>query len=227
MQTILVGADLEENLGIGMIAAAAEAAGHEVFVVPFNETSQTREVAGQILTTQPLLVGLSIQFQHRAREFFALARYLRACGYGGHITVGGHFPTMAYREVLSDDNGVDSVVMHDGEATFVELLRALELARPLEDVPGLAILDEADEPLRTPGRRLVEDLDQLPFPKRYRPHTRQVGVPFIPVMGGRGCWGRCSFCSIMSFYRDARAHGGGRLLRHRSPDNLADEMAAL
>ena len=185
------------------------------------------EVAGQVLAAQPHVVGLSIQFQHRAREFFALARCLRSCGFGGHITVGGHFPTMAYREVLSEDNGVDSVVMHDGEATFVELLRALELAGPLEDVTGLAILDEAGEPMRTPGRGLVEDLDQLPFPRRYRPHTRHVGVPFIPVMGGRGCWGRCSFCSIMSFYRDARTHGGGRLLRHRSPDNLAEEMAAL
>ena len=227
MQIILVGADLEENLGIGMIAAAAEAAGHEVSVVLFNETSQAKEVAEKILTAHPHVVGLSIQFQHRAREFFALARCLRACGYGGHITTGGQFPTMAYKEVLSDTNGVDSVVLHDGEASFVELLRALELARPLKDVPGLAILDDTGGPLRTPGRRLVEDLDLLPFPKRYRPHTRHVGVPFIPVMGGRGCWGRCSFCSIISFYRDARAHGGGRLLRYRTPDNLADEMAAL
>jgi hypothetical protein len=36
MRVVLLGADFEENLGVGMIAAAAEAGGHSVRVVPFN-----------------------------------------------------------------------------------------------------------------------------------------------------------------------------------------------
>jgi hypothetical protein len=94
-------------------------------------------------------------------------------------------------------------------------------------VPGLALRGPDDAPQRTAGRRLREDLDALPFARRYRPHARHLGVPFIPIMASRGCWGACSYCSITSFYRDARAHGGGRTVRLRSPESVAREMAVL
>jgi len=225
MRVILVGADLEENLGVCMINAALDAAGHTVEVVPFNATNELGSIAKRIASANPDLVGLSMQFQHRAHDFLALAKRLRSRGYRGHITCGGEFPTMAWREVLGRSNGVDSVVLHEGEETIVELCAALEANRPLRDIAGLALPSAL--PFRTTGRPLVHDLDRLPYPRRYRPHTTHLGVPFIPIMGGRGCWGSCSYCSITSFYRDAREHGGGLTLRHRSPVNVAAEMAML
>jgi len=55
-----------------------------------------------------------------------------------------------------------------------------------------------------------------------------MGIPFVPVTGGRGCWASCSFCSITTLLRDARAHGAhGKLLRLRSAENVAAEMAML
>jgi anaerobic magnesium-protoporphyrin IX monomethyl ester cyclase len=227
MHIALVGADLEENLGVGMIAAVGEHAGHSVTVVPFNDAQQRGEALSRVLSLRAQVVGLSIQFQHRSSEFLALAVDLRSRGYAGHITTGGQYPSLAYREVLAGGYGVDSVVLHDGEESFIELLDALEAGAPLAGIAGLAILGDEGAPIRTRGRRLADDLDRFPFPKRYREHTRHVGVPFIPIMGGRGCWGRCSYCSITSFYRDAREHGGGRMLRYRSPENVAEEMALL
>jgi hypothetical protein len=41
MRLTLVGADVEENLGMGMIAAAATGAGHRVDVLGFNESGWT------------------------------------------------------------------------------------------------------------------------------------------------------------------------------------------
>lgn len=226
MRVVLIGADFEENLGLGMIGAAAEAAGHEVSVMAFNDRAQGAEVARRVGAAQPDVVGLGIQFQHRAYDFLALARALRREGFAGHVTAGGQFPTLAFREVLERGHGVDSVVLYDGEATFVELLSALDQGRPLTGVAGLALLDDG-KAQRTAERALDENLDALPFAKRYRPHSRHVGIPFVPIMGARGCWGSCSYCSITTFYRDARAHGGGHLLRLRSPANVAEEMAAL
>lgn len=227
MRVTLIGADFEENIGVGMIAAAAMEAGHEVDVVPFNTPDQAAEVARRALAGRPDVVGLSIQFQHRAHEFLGLSRRLRAAGFEGHVTSGGQFPTMAWREVLAGQHGVDSVVLHEGERTFVELLDALESSRRTAEIPGLAVLSDDGVPLRTEPRRLIEDLDELPFSVRYREHDRHFGVPFIPIMGGRGCWGNCVYCSITSFYRDAREHGGGKLLRQRSPKDVAAEMAVL
>jgi radical SAM superfamily enzyme YgiQ (UPF0313 family) len=227
MRVVLVGADFEENLGVGMIAAAAEAAGHDVRIEPFDYPEDGPAVVRRVLAHQPEVVGLSIQFQHRAAEFLELARALRAAGFDGHLTTGGQFPSLAWRETLSPAWGVDSVVLHDGERAFVALLDALASGEPLREVAGLALLTDDGAAIRTAAAPLLEDLDALPFPIRYRPHARHCGVPFIPIMGSRGCWGACTYCSITTFYRDARGHGGGKTLRHRSPENVAAEMATL
>jgi anaerobic magnesium-protoporphyrin IX monomethyl ester cyclase len=223
----LVGADFEENLGVGMIAAALKAAGHSVEVVAFGDASDCEQVSACVRRRRPDVVGLSIQFQHRAGDFLGLARFLRRCGYQGHITCGGQFPTMAWREVLDGNAGLDSVVLGDGERTVVDLVDAIASGRPLADVAGLALAGGAGASIRTAPRAPDGDLDALPFPLRYRPHARHCGIPFIPILGGRGCWGACRFCSISAVGRAARTAGGGRTFRLRTVDNLAAEMALL
>lgn len=227
MHVLLVGADHEENLGVGMIGAAAEAKGHRVEVMPFNQSAERERLALEIASAEPDVVGLGMQFQHWAHEYLALAARLRAHGFRGHITCGGQYASAAYREVLEAGRGVDSVVLHEGEETIVALLEALRSGRRLGEVDGIAYLTDDGAPVRTRGRCLVAQLDDLPFPKRYRAHGVHVGVPFIPLLGSRGCWGACSFCSISTFYKDAQRAGGGKRLRHRSPENIAQEMALL
>jgi hypothetical protein len=121
MRLTLVGADVEENLGMGMIAAAATGAGHRVEVLGFNEGAQLPELVNRITSNGPNLVGLAAQYQHRGLGFLALATALRKAGFRGHITAGGHFATMGCAEVLAGRYGVDSVVLYDGEETIVDL----------------------------------------------------------------------------------------------------------
>lgn len=227
MRAILVGADFEENLGLGLLASCLEAAGHEASILPFNVPRDTEPLVTRIVGEAPDVVGLSIQFQHRAHEFLGLSRALRRAGYRGHITSGAQFPTLAFREVLEADHGVDSVVLHDGEETIVDLMRALERGGALHEVAGLALRGHDGLAFRTAERRMPDELDEIPFAQRYRPHNKHMDVPFVPIIGGRGCWSKCSYCSIVAFYRDGREHGGGRLFRLRSPENVAAEMALL
>ena len=228
MRLTLVGADVEENLGMGMIAAAATAAGHRVEVLGFNDSDQIPDLVNRIGSSGPDLVGLAAQFQHRGLDFLTLATALRKNGFRGHITAGGHFATMGYASVLAGRYGMDSVVLYDGEKTIVDLLAALAAKQSLSDVPGIAFRSEGGAVVRTAPRGLPQDLDALPIAQRYRPHTRHMRIPFVPVSGSRGCWASCSFCSITTVLRDARAHGAqGRLLRLRSPQDVAAEMAVL
>jgi anaerobic magnesium-protoporphyrin IX monomethyl ester cyclase len=228
MRLTLVGADLEENLGMGMIAAAATSAGHRVQILGFNDSAGPPSLVGRILSTSPDVVGLAAQFQHRGAEFLDLAAALRRAGFQGHITAGGHFATMGHAKVLAGRYGVDSVVLYDGEETVVDLLAALAGGHSLSEVAGLAIRGADGTVVRTAPRCLPKDLDALPIAQRYRPHSRHMGVPFVPVSGGRGCWAACSFCSITTNLRDARAHGAhGKLLRLRSAQDIAAEMAVL
>jgi radical SAM superfamily enzyme YgiQ (UPF0313 family) len=228
MRLILVGADVEENLGMGTIAAAATGAGHRVEVLGFNDSAHIPDLASRIASSAPDAVGLAAQFQHRGLDFLSLATALRKDGFAGHITAGGHFTTMGYASVLAGRYGVDSVVLYDGEETIVDLLAALAAKQSLSDVAGIAFRDASGAVVRTAPRGLPQDLDALPIAQRYRPHTRHMRIPFVPVSGGRGCWASCSFCSITTVLRDARAHGAhGRLLRLRSPQAVAAEMAML
>jgi anaerobic magnesium-protoporphyrin IX monomethyl ester cyclase len=226
MRVVLLGADFEENLGIGMIAAVARERGHDVRVAPFNSAERIAAIAASIAREPPDLVGLSMQFQHRAHEFLSLAAALRDMGFEGHITCGGQFPTLAWQQVL-ERGDVDSVVFYDGEWAFGELLDALDANAPLGDIAGIALRGHGLPPRRTADRPLRDELDALPFPERYRQHTLHCGVPFAPIMGSRGCWGHCAYCSITTHYRDARGHGGGKTFRLRSPDDVAGEIAAL
>ncbi len=228
MRVVLVGADMEENLGLCMISAAATAARHDVRVVGFNERAQLVAVVQKLLSLKPAVVGLGIQFQHRAHEFLSLSRRLRAAGFRGHITAGGQWPTMAWRQALAPNTGLDSVVLHEGEQTIVELLAAIDDKADLDAVAGLALRGASGQPLQTAPRPLASELDALPFPRRYRRHSSHIGVPFIPMSGSRGCWGSCSFCAITTASRDAKARGAqGAKFRRRSPKNVAAEMAGL
>jgi radical SAM superfamily enzyme YgiQ (UPF0313 family) len=207
MRLVLVGADFEENLGMCMIAAAAESAGHRAVVVPFQGFEERGLVALKVLAARPDVVGLAAQFQHRGMDFLGLACDLRRSGFRGHITAGGQFATMAYAPILSGRYGVDSVVLYEGENTIAELLDALAGKKSLAHVAGLALPDGQGGACRTAPRALVANLDRLPLAQRYRQHSRQLGVPFIPVSGSRGCWAACSFCSITTVLRDGRDHG--------------------
>jgi radical SAM superfamily enzyme YgiQ (UPF0313 family) len=176
----------------------------------------------------PDVVGLAAQFQHRGVDFLGLATALRKAGFRGHITAGGHFATMGYSNILAGRYGVDSVILYDGEETVVELLAAIAAERGLADVAGIAFRSASGAVVRTAPRCLPQELDALPIAQRYRPHARHMRIPFVPVSGSRGCWASCSFCSITTVLRDARAHGAhGKLLRLRSPQDVAAEMAVL
>ena len=125
MHVLLVGAELEENLALRYLAAALEKRGHRASFATFDRASDGPTVLDAVARETPDVVGMSMTFQFRAHEFGALASSLREHGFRGHVTVGGHFPTFAWREVLDAFPAVDSVVRHEGEVTLPELCATL------------------------------------------------------------------------------------------------------
>jgi radical SAM superfamily enzyme YgiQ (UPF0313 family) len=223
MRVLLVGSELEENLAIRYLASALEAEGHETELAAFSGVDDTAGVARAVARYRPDLVGLSMTFQRRAEEFGQLATDLRAAGYAGHITAGGHFPTFAYREVLERYPALDSVVRHEGELTLPELCGRLEARAAVDGIAGL-VHRKADGSLHVaPTRALIDDLDAVRFPKRVGEPQLHMGIPAAFVVGSRGCYGNCTFCCINAYINDA----GGARYRERSADNIADEIALL
>ena len=219
---LLVGAEELENLATRYLAAVLRQHGFSVELAPFSTAAETDAVVQQALAARPRLVGLSIIFQYRAPEFLALAGRLREALPGTHITTGGHFPTFAAAELLRHAPPLDSVVRGEGEHTLLELMRRLDSPHAWGEILGLSFRSDG-RVVDNPPRPLIPDLDSLPFPARDTPPQHHLGIGFSPIVGSRGCYRDCAFCSIRSFYGASR----GALQRFRSVPNLVDEMEML
>lgn len=218
---VLVGYEDEENLGLRYIAAYLAHAGVKVELAPYRAGIR-RELLSLLRARRPRLVGFSLIFQGMLPDFADLIAYLRASGVRAHFTMGGHFPSLAWQRTLELIPGLDTVVRHEGELTLLELYQSLGRPSHWSQLPGLA-LRRRGRAMVTPPRRLIADLDALPFPARRKGTLTSRGVGIVSLVASRGCHYDCSFCSVRSFYGEPP----GPLRRTRSPAGVVDEMEAL
>src|SRR5579859_1547386 len=134
----LVGPEFEENLSLRYLSSSLRAGGFRAEILPFNRERDLPRIVAEIMEEPPLIVGLSLAFQWRAKDFLALALALREAGYRGHVTAGGHFATFASREILRDFPELDSICRQESENTLVELARRLRQNAAWDDLAGMA-----------------------------------------------------------------------------------------
>ena len=107
------------------------------------------------------------------------------------IWVGG--PEVTYRaaEFLEQHPSVQGVMVGEGEATFLEVLRYyLEEPIALSQIAGIVYRDEKGRIIQNEPRELT-NLDRLPFLyHNLEPFTNRI----IYYETGRGCPYRCSYC---------------------------------
>ena len=219
MKIALIGAEIEENLGLRYMVSSLERAGHLGVIFPFNEESALPSVVRQVMAFAPDIAGLSMVFTGRAREFCRMAKALRDGGFTGHLTAGGHFAALNCRQLLEDFPAFDSVALGEGE----ELICALaDSPDDLSGVPGFCYRAKDGAITVNPSRGNPENLDLLPFPRRDTFHD-YFGKPIASILSSRGCWRSCAFCSIDAWYRS----GGGAKFRVRSVANIVAEMKEL
>jgi anaerobic magnesium-protoporphyrin IX monomethyl ester cyclase len=125
--------------------------------------------------------------------------------------------------------GFRCVLLGEAEQTLLEAVSLLlkEDEPALEHVPGLAYLHQGSEELvRTEHRKLMRDLDHLPFPSRDLIDTNQYrtawkaahGYFSLNIVASRGCPYRCNWCA-KPIYGDSFAM--------RSAALVAEEMRRL
>jgi radical SAM superfamily enzyme YgiQ (UPF0313 family) len=153
-------------------------------------------VEGLVRERRPDVIGLSVMTFQRptARRLVALLRGLRPTA---RIVAGGYDPSLA-PEAWAEH--ADFVVRGEGEATFRDLLRALEAGAGVEGISGVAHRGAGRWVVNPPRpvSRLREGEVRLPARGArvlagYTLLGRQVDV----VETSRGCTFDCSFCSII------------------------------
>jgi radical SAM superfamily enzyme YgiQ (UPF0313 family) len=221
MHAVLIGPVQQENLALQYLAASARKAGHSAEVVAYGYRFELDSALRAALERRPDLVGLSIAFQNNVDDYILLMKSLRERGFAGHLTCGGHVPTFCYAELLRDVPELDTVVRHDGEETFVEMLDALGAGRPVRDITGLVWRD-GEKVATGPTRHATGDIDALPWPGRSPRGYSVGGIPVEFVITARGCIGECNYCSIAAYTTEQQ-----KRYRLRSAEAAAAEMAAL
>jgi hypothetical protein len=220
-----------ENLSLGYLHSALEAANMSPFTLTLNEVKDIRKAAERIMASGATLVGLALPETNSAMLALALGALLRRRGYQGHITCGGLFATLTRKWLLDRYAFLDSVIRFAGEVPVVALARALGRGESLSDVPGLTtragdgqcapVLETSASPLRPHRDGLAERL----------------GYKVASVIASRGCPGRCAYCSPAAVQRlekeEARRQGASEEViasrgiggvKRRELDDLCDEM---
>ena len=188
----------------GLLTLAAEAinAGHDVRVLNLSLFAWS-DVEAIIADIDGDVFGLSSLTLNR-RGVEAVSKLVRRVHPEAHVTVGGPHATALPPEMLNYHRAVDSVVVGEGEATFLELLERLGTGTSLVGTAGLAF--RLDDEIRVEDRRRrIKDLDSLADPLAYFPSSI--------ILTSRGCPGSCTFCASQVVWGKAlRFHGAEYVL---------------
>jgi anaerobic magnesium-protoporphyrin IX monomethyl ester cyclase len=207
---------LSSCLLTGYAAAMLKKNGHEVEIVEGYLDRLSYEEIGNILDAlRPDILGVHMVYHWKTDlALFGFLELVKSEGLASTITAYGFYPTIAFEDILKRSQAVDSVIVGEPEMPFADLAGAAPTVTRPRTIPGLAVRDGSGE-VRCLKQRPVEDLDLLPFPVRTEALYR---LPEVNLLGSRGCYGRCTFCYINSFY------GQGSPWRRRSPENIIEEI---
>ncbi|MDD5556354.1 MAG: radical SAM protein [bacterium] len=136
--------------------------------------------------------------------------------------MGGPHPTFSPEIALH--KCVDTACIGEGEEAMVELVDRLEKRESVHDVANFVFSLNGTLKINPP-RRLVDDLDEIPFPDRELIYSKDSLLKrdrkkFFFTL--RGCPFRCAYCFNHLFRQIYR--GKGRVIRTRSVTNFMQEV---
>ncbi len=211
------------SLGLAYLAAVAERAGHEVTVHDFGlyPCTTLEEDVQKIIDDKPDVVActsMTTSYHHIEQVLAAVKDIL-----GVPTVIGGPHATSLPQLTIENPN-LDYLIYGEGEEAWLDLLQAIETGDTrYSRINGLWWKDNGAI-VENPQRRLIDDLDTLPFPARHLfeldkyPLYAPSGEKLVTVLSSRGCPYNCSFCfkGIV-----------GRTYRQRSPENIVAELEHL
>lgn len=201
-------------LGLAYIHTYLEKEGQKVetlFLNDYSYNSCYQIVLDKLLAFQPEIVGFNILTSNRVSAYY-LIEYIHNYYPKVKIILGGIHTSAMYKQLIEKYPYV-VVVIGEGEVTMAELLTKIQNNETIDSVLGIAFR-RGNEVVVNPSRPLINDLDQLPFPKHeifFNPERINACI-----LTTRGCPFRCSFCALDLISR--------RTVRQRSIRNVIAEI---
>lgn len=175
-------------------------------------------IARHIAESKPDVVGIQAM-TFTLVDAIATVRSAKSARPETHVCLGGPHVNLYPEETLAIE-GVDSLVLGEGERAFSDLVNTLAGGGDIADVEGVAVMRNGVIS-STRARALETNLDSLPHPARDLIDTSLYWSvlakqnPVTTAMTSRGCPMKCIFCD--------RPHLG-KTFRYRSAGSVVDEM---
>jgi len=193
--------------GLAYIAAVLLKNGYDVEIYNQDQNHYPDENLTEYLNKNRFdIIGVSvIAGYYQYRKLLKISEAIDKSAQKPFYIIGGHGPSPE-PEFFLRKTRADAVVIGEGEITIVELMDALSNHRPFTGIKGIAFRD-GEKVIVNERRPLIKDIDSIPFPayelfpvNYYRllrmPHSTNSDF-IMPVLSGRGCTFRCSFCYRM------------------------------
>jgi len=211
---------------------AIDACGENLEQIYQHETDPTVMVQGlkvdEVIQKVPSgisIFGFSCLFSHSWPLVLDIVRRIRGKFPEALCVAGGEHPTALPGPVLQ--SGLfDTVVVGEGEETFLAIVEAYKASRDWRSLDGVAYLNEEGKVVQNMPRKRVTKIDDFPYPdwdswsiENYISHNQVTGINLgrsLPILGSRGCPYACTFCSNPAMWT--------RRYIFRDPVSLVDEM---
>lgn len=225
------GIDNHMYLGVLCLGAALRKAGYEVVLIDFQVQADWRDRLGKECR-DALYVGISAM-SSQIYSGVEAAKIVRETRPEVPIVWGGVHASILPEQTMRSE-WCDVAAIGEADETAVELARAYESGRAIDDIGGIAFLRDG-RMVMNPKKEIVQDLDTLPMPA-YDLYTDEEMEKFIvpsrpdPAAGwmrtmilhsGRGCLFQCTFCINTVLPETNRKH------RMKSAARLIEEMEYL
>lgn len=149
----------------------------------------------------PLLVGISITFQHQILPAFFCAKIIKEINPDIHITIGGTEVSIRMRELkdIGIFKFVNSLILDEGEIPLEKLYYHLKNgAINLSKIPGLCFLNKSNQIIYNPSAPSLDMNKQAPPDYsvfNLNRYLRKKDRLIVPFRLSKGCyWQKCTFC---------------------------------
>jgi radical SAM superfamily enzyme YgiQ (UPF0313 family) len=184
------------HIGMAYLLAVAKRCGLRTkYVDMVMDAVSVEDLIELVRKTTPRLIGLTA-FTVQIRTAADIAGQIKAQFPKAVVCVGGPHPIGLPTGTLDEFPAIDFVVCGEGEGILPRLVESVGDESRLAQIPGIVTRGGG-----SPNGAPVEDLDALPYPawdefdlSKYPgtyPHRTRLELPMV---SGRGCPYRCTFC---------------------------------
>lgn len=182
---------IHTNLAIRYLKAAARPE-FDPKIMEFTIKEPTLNIVTDLYQEKPDVIGFSCYIWN-IEETIHVLRMLRVVSPHTKIVLGGPEVSYDVHYWLKRLEGlVDYIVMGEGEYSFKQLLQYFNEEIPVEEVPGIAYLQDGKMQIHPQPKKI--DLRELPSPFRFEEDRASLSKRIQYIETSRGCPFSCQFC---------------------------------